>query len=559
MAKKTNNSTDEIFTTSISTDDTDNSAWNEWWKKNNAITKITIALGESEVVLESADANYKDGFLNNGKVNQSKIGASLITALKELGISDEELVKEKKKTLRLAVLDEQGKAMFNEDDYKGTGNKYQNKCKNFAAQYNKEKSDNEKITFTFSTDTNEDDIEPTNLDVCRLINSGKHQIILHGAPGTGKTYTAQQIAHWFVQGVVDVDMDENDPQTMELEVTVNQFYKTYMKQKEWQVLDDSITKLLYDQTPYENKDKLAKEYIDDNCLNSVIKLSVDTIVKEVDTIVKEVGQKYSEDKLMEDLWNMQGRVALVQFHPSYDYTDFVEGLRPIEASNNDLSFVRMDGSFMRFCRFVQWRNGLLRQSSNDVIKDSDLPKYFFIIDEINRADLSKVLGELMYGLEEDKRDKPIVTQYSNLKTWFDPKLKFPDAYKNCFEAAKNGHSGGFRIPPNVVVIGTMNDIDRSVESMDFALRRRFVWQRIKVTQPFLYKAFVNGEFLDALDLGDNKETVSGTLANAIVNFNKILQEIPGFGSGDYDIAQGQFTGLKRDNLNIKRFTVSNTV
>ena len=79
-----------------------------------------------------------------------------------------------------------------------------------------------------------------------------------------------------------------------------------------------------------------------------------------------------------------------------------------------------------------------------------------VIDEINRADLSRVFGELFYGLEKDYRGESIPTQYDYLS------------------------GGGFAIPPNVYIIGTMNDIDRSVESMDFALRRRFAWQEITV-------------------------------------------------------------------------------
>ena len=89
------------------------------------------------------------------------------------------------------------------------------------------------------------------------------------------------------------------------------------------------------------------------------------------------------------------------------------------------------------------------------------PPYVFVIDEINRADLSRVFGELFYGLEKDYRGKPIKTQYAYLKEEDEP---------------------DFVIPENVYIIGTMNDIDRSVESMDFALRRRFAWYEITAEQ-----------------------------------------------------------------------------
>lgn len=171
------------------------------------------------------------------------------------------------------------------------------------------------------------------------------------------------------------------------------------------------------------------------------------------------------------------KYEFVQFHPSYDYTDFVEGLRPVEDENGEIKFQKVDGIFKKFCREV-------------VNAKNKEGKYFFIIDEINRADLSKVFGELMYCLESDKRgaDNKIQTQYANLPT-YNPKTKSkyePDTKdKNKSDTNEDKYNldvfaDGFYIPENVYIIGTMNDIDRSVESMDFALRRRFIWKEIKV-------------------------------------------------------------------------------
>ena len=101
--------------------------------------------------------------------------------------------------------------------------------------------------------------------------------------------------------------------------------------------------------------------------------------------------------------------------------------------------------------------------------------YFFIIDEINRADLSRVFGELMYCLEEGYRgvENHIDTQYQNLKTYKVNEEGIADPMGfDCFE-------DGFFIPENLVILGTMNDIDRSVETFDFALRRRFQWIPVK--------------------------------------------------------------------------------
>lgn len=138
---------------------------------------------------------------------------------------------------------------------------------------------------------------------------------------------------------------------------------------------------------------------------------------------------------------------IVQFHPSYDYTDFVEGLRPVNQGDS-LGFQRMDGVFKKFCKEA-------------LHGDSSHP-YVFIIDEINRGEISKIFGELFYSIDRGYRGEKgrVSTQYQNL-------IKEDDDFH-----------GGFYVPENVYIIGTMNDIDRSVDSMDFALRRRFAWKEI---------------------------------------------------------------------------------
>ena len=143
------------------------------------------------------------------------------------------------------------------------------------------------------------------------------------------------------------------------------------------------------------------------------------------------------------------RVQFVQFHPTYDYTDFVEGLRP-KNQNGNIVFERQDGIFKRFC--------------NDAINDPN-NNYLFIIDEINRGDISKIFGELFFAIDPGYRgvdNTKVQTQYQNL-------VPEGDIFNK-----------GFYIPDNVYIIGTMNDIDRSVESLDFAFRRRFAFKEILV-------------------------------------------------------------------------------
>lgn len=212
------------------------------------------------------------------------------------------------------------------------------------------------------------DKERVEQKIKNLINSDIKQIILTGAPGTGKTYMAQEI---------------------------------------------------------------AKE-----------------IVREQYSKINNVSFDDLDEARQEEIYNKH--MGFVQFHPSYDYTDFVEGLRPVKNRDSaTIGFELRDGIFRQFCNKA---------------KEDENSKYFFIIDEINRADLSKVFGELMYGLEEDYRGRQFDTQYSSLRK----------------DMEQNGEDIDvkFTIPKNVYIIGTMNDIDRSVETFDFALRRRFVWVEI---------------------------------------------------------------------------------
>lgn len=170
---------------------------------------------------------------------------------------------------------------------------------------------------------------------------------------------------------------------------------------------------------------------------------------------KEFDGKSNEDKK-----KMNEQCGFVQFHPSYDYTDFIEGLRPIDDGSGNVSFRREDGIFMKFCRKAL-------EAYNNAENKEAAPKYVFIIDEINRGELSKIFGELFFSIDPGYRGESgkVKTQYCNL--W-----KETDFF---------GDSDTFFVPKNVYIIGTMNDIDRSVESMDFAMRRRFAFKEIQTS------------------------------------------------------------------------------
>ena len=143
-----------------------------------------------------------------------------------------------------------------------------------------------------------------------------------------------------------------------------------------------------------------------------------------------VGKTYAAKRLAYSIMGVKDkeRVMMVQFHQSYSYEDFIMGFRP-----STTGFELKKGPFYNFCKKAEI------DSEND---------YFFIIDEINRGNLSKIFGELFMLIESDKRGVELQLLYSDEK---------------------------FSVPENVYIIGMMNTADRSLAMLDYALRRRFAF------------------------------------------------------------------------------------
>lgn len=341
------------------------------------------------------------------------------------------------------------------------------------------------------------------------------------------------------------------------------------------------------------------------------------------------GKTYMSQRIAKDMGCTKEEMCFVQFHPSYDYTDFVEGLRPIENSDGQIGFERRDGVFKDFCKRavknlidskksvesltneLSWEEKLqqfieiaienntifnlsvgseftideIRQRiiiihneqnektkqiavnadeiiellANDVQLDNvkDIRDYFkrkfptqadsyafvivkairkmktptpdapankverkpfvFIIDEINRGEVSKIFGELFYAIDPGYRgnnDVRVKTQYQNL---------VPDT---------DVFAEGFYVPENVYILATMNDIDRSVESMDFAMRRRFTWKEVLPAD--------TDDMLDVLDCADEAKATMNRL-------NEVISTTDGLGSA-YQVGPSYFLKL-RDNGN----------
>lgn len=191
-------------------------------------------------------------------------------------------------------------------------------------------------------------------------------------------------------------------------------------------------------------------------------------------------------------------IEMIQFHQSYSYEDFIQGFRPTE--NN--SFELTPGVFYNFC---------------NTAKENPDQDYFFIIDEINRGNLSKIFGELMLLIEADKRGK----KYS---------VKLTYSNQN------------FYIPENLYIIGTMNTADRSLAIVDYALRRRFAFINIK---PCFEEEFKS--FLKSL-LKDNDNDSINEIDNIIKNVKSVNNSIENDSNlgEDYKIGHSYFCTYNKD-------------
>ncbi len=257
---------------------------------------------------------------------------------------------------------------------------------------------------------------------------------------------------------------------------------------------------------YDKEAFLKEVFINSDKYDSIV-----SVLKRKKNIILEgapgVGKTFIAKRLAYSLIGKkdESKVKLIQFHQNYSYEDFIEGYRPTENG-----FKLEKGIFYNFCELAK------KDPDND---------YYMVIDEINRGNLSKIFGELLMLIENDKRGDKLTLAYSKEE---------------------------FYVPNNLYIIGLMNTADRSLALIDYALRRRFSFIRIE-------PAFDSELFMENY----NKifDSQFNTLIDLIKTINKAIEDDKSLGSG-FEIGHSYFLpklenekGDKKDLEDIVRFEI----
>lgn len=321
-----------------------------------------------------------------------------------------------------------------------------------------------KDTELFKTLKQEFEMGANVIDICNLLEAN-HNLILTGAPGTGKTYLAKQIAQRMIFGETKKEMTGEEQKQFDKQCGLVQFHPSYdytdfvegLRPKQ----DDNGNVV------FERKDgvfkkfckkAIAKETTEENKFDEIWdKFIADIRVKLSNGELTKIGNwEYglsTKDSLKYSSINTPSQYSFTITKKNILDTYCGRQARPSGAFQKDM---------LDIVQHLKQTYNLSDKPEQTDSGDKTTKQYVFIIDEINRGEISKIFGELFFSIDPGYRgtDGKVKTQYQNL---IDEDDEFFD---------------GFYVPENVYIIGTMNDIDRSVESMDFAFRRRFAFKEV---------------------------------------------------------------------------------
>lgn len=309
-----------------------------------------------------------------------------------------------------------------------------------------------------------------------FVKKGVHEIIGRGVVESNYMFKPERSEYKYIRKVKWTHQGEweHPGQAVQKTLTDITTYTDYVQKLELIITGDNVIKTSYEM--YSDADFLNDVFMEPDQYETL----VDLLHSKQNLILQGapgVGKTFIADLLAYSIIGMKdtNRVAMVQFHQSYSYEDFIMGYRPSKDG-----FELISGSFYEFCKKAQ-----------DDIKN----KYFFIIDEINRGNLSKIFGELLMLIEKDKRGKMLKLLYSNEL---------------------------FFIPKNVYLIGLMNTADRSLAMIDYALRRRFSFYDIE-------PAFDSAGFQTIIE--NSKNDKFSSLIKQIKELNDIISKDESLGDG----------------------------